>query len=131
MQRRVAIWILRAFKISPTEEIEAITGLLPIKLHLQKLAGRLQLHATSFPMNHIIWTLMDSFFGSPYNRHPSSLDSFTKWQRANIKGHLVNLTTDHMDCFLFSLWLILNSFWVLELLTIFQIDFLSIFSIIK
>jgi len=54
MQRRVAIWILRAFKTSPTEGIEAIAGLLPIKLHLQKLAGRLQLHATSFPMNYII-----------------------------------------------------------------------------
>ena len=78
MQRRAAIWILGAFKISPTEEIEAIAGLLPIKLHLQKLAGRSQLYATSLPMNHIIQTLMDSLFGSPYIRHPSSLDSFTE-----------------------------------------------------
>ena len=33
---------------------------------------------------------MDSSFSSPYNRHPFFLDYFTKWQRANIKGHLVD-----------------------------------------
>ena len=90
MKRRAAIWILGVFKTSPTEGIEAIIGLLPIKLHLQKLAGRSQLCTTSLLMNHIIRTLMDSSFGSPYNQYPSSLDSFTKQQRANIKGHFVN-----------------------------------------
>jgi len=43
MQRRVAIWILGAFKTSPSYGIEAIAGLIPIKLHLQKLGGRSQL----------------------------------------------------------------------------------------
>jgi len=66
MQRRAAIWILGVFKTSPTEEIEAISGLLPIKLHLQKLTGRSQLHTTSLPINHIIQTLIDSSFDSPY-----------------------------------------------------------------
>jgi len=40
MQRRVAIWILEAFKTSPHKGIEAIAGLISIKLHLQKLRGR-------------------------------------------------------------------------------------------
>ena len=43
IQRRVAIWILGVFKTSPSEGIEAITGLIPIKLHLQKLRSRAQL----------------------------------------------------------------------------------------
>ena len=43
IQRRAAIWILEAFKTSLTEGIEIITGLIPIKLHLQKLRGRSQL----------------------------------------------------------------------------------------
>jgi len=43
MQRRAAIWILGAFKTSPSEGLEAIAGLIPIKSHLQKLAGRFQL----------------------------------------------------------------------------------------
>jgi len=34
MQRRAAIWILEAFKTSPLYGIEAIAGLIPIKLHL-------------------------------------------------------------------------------------------------
>jgi len=43
MQRRAVIWILGAFKTSPSYGIEAIAGLVPIKLHLQKLGGRSQL----------------------------------------------------------------------------------------
>ena len=34
MQRRAAIWILGAFKTSSLYGIEAIAGLIPIKLHL-------------------------------------------------------------------------------------------------
>ena len=50
----------------------------------------MQLHVTFLPINHIIWTLMDSSFSSPYNWHSSSLNSFIEWQRVNIKGHLVD-----------------------------------------
>jgi len=38
MQRRATIWILGAFKTSPTEDIKAIAEIIPIKFHLQKLA---------------------------------------------------------------------------------------------
>ena len=34
MQRRATIWILGAFKTSPTEGIKAIAGIIPIKFHL-------------------------------------------------------------------------------------------------
>jgi len=40
MQRRAALWITGAFHTSPSEGIEAIAGLIPIMLHLQKLNGR-------------------------------------------------------------------------------------------
>jgi len=40
MQRRAAIWILGVFKTFPSYGIEVIAGLIPIKLHLQKLRGR-------------------------------------------------------------------------------------------
>jgi len=43
MQRRAAIWILETFKTSPTKGIKAIAGIIPIKFHLQKLAGRSQI----------------------------------------------------------------------------------------
>ena len=40
MQQRVALWISGAFRISPTLEIEAISRLIPIHLHLKKLYRR-------------------------------------------------------------------------------------------
>jgi hypothetical protein len=38
MQRRAALWITSTFCTSPTTAIEAISGLMPIHLHLSKLA---------------------------------------------------------------------------------------------
>ena len=67
MQRRAAIWILGAFKTSLVESIEVIVGLIPIKLHLQKLIGRSQLCPLALLYNHLIQSLMDS---------PSSLPKY-------------------------------------------------------
>jgi len=90
MQRRAAIWILGAFKTSPTEGVKALVGLIPIKLHVQKLGGRSQLRPISLPPNHIICSLMDSPFSSHNYQHPSSLSSFTDYQKTKIKGHLAD-----------------------------------------
>ena len=59
MQRKAAIWILGAFKMSLSEDIEAIVGLIPIKLHLQKLVGRSQLCTLALPpitLYACLWT---------------------------------------------------------------------------
>jgi len=58
IQRRVALWILEAFCTSPSAGIKAITSLLPIHLHLQKLNGRFHLRAHSLPTNHVIKLLL-------------------------------------------------------------------------
>ena len=90
MQRRVAIWILGTFKTSPTEDIEALIGLISIKLHITKLGERSQLCAMSLSPNHIIWSLIDSPFGSDKHHYPSSLRCFTEQQKTKIKGHLID-----------------------------------------
>ena len=59
MQRRVAIWILGAFKTFLSSEVKAITGLIPINLHLKKLSGRSQLWVHSLLLNHILHSLME------------------------------------------------------------------------
>ena len=59
MQRRATIWILGAFRTSPTSGIEAIAGLIPIKFHLHKLTSRSQLCSTALPKNHLIKTLIE------------------------------------------------------------------------
>ena len=90
IQRRAAIWILSAFKMSPLEGIKAIAGFIPIKLHLQKLVGRSQLCMLALLPNHIICSLMDSPFNLPKYHHSVFLKSLISRQRLNVKGHLVD-----------------------------------------
>ena len=59
MQRRATIWILGAFKTSPTEGIKAIAGIIPLKFHLQKLTRRSQIQPFVLSTNHIMRDLMD------------------------------------------------------------------------
>jgi len=49
MQRKAALWILGAFRTSPTGGIEALAGLIPIHLHLKKLVKRSCLRAATLP----------------------------------------------------------------------------------
>ena len=87
MQRRAAVWILGAFKTSPTEELEAIAGLIPIKLYLQKLASRSQLRSAALPKNHIIKTLIEDVSTKPF---PHLINTLTDRQKNSIKGHLID-----------------------------------------
>ena len=73
MQRRATIWILGAFKTLPTEGLEAIAGLIPIKLHLHKLASRSQLRSVALPENYLIKTLMDDPLNTCYKPPPIRL----------------------------------------------------------
>ena len=91
IQRRAAIWILEAFKTSPTLSIEAITGLILIKLHLQKLSRRSQLRVHSLLPNHLIQSLIDSSNSESSSQHPSSLNFLTSHQRSLIKSHVVDM----------------------------------------
>jgi len=77
MQRRAAIWILGTFKTSPTEGIETIAEIIPIKFHLQKLARRSQILPFALPTNHIIRNLMDDSPNSFMKPNPHSVRSLT------------------------------------------------------
>jgi len=78
LQRRVATWILGAFKTSPSYGIEAIAGLISIYLHLQKLSSRSQLRGHTLPTNHIIRLLLDNSPNHPSPPHDLSLSTLTK-----------------------------------------------------
>ena len=90
MQRRATIWILGTFKTSPSEDLKAITGLVPIKSHLQKLVGRSQLHSAALPANHLIRTFMDNLSNSHANSSPHSINLLTNRQKTIAKGYLIN-----------------------------------------
>ena len=99
MQQRAAIWILGAFWTSLFFEVEAITGLIPINLHLCKLSGQAQLRAHSLPHNHILYVLLESKPSYDHTSHPLSLDSLTHCQRENIKGTIVNMDNRFNEVF--------------------------------
>jgi len=90
MQRRAAIWILGAFKTSLSEGIEAITGIIPIRFHLQKITRRLLICPFKFPTNHILRNLMDDLPPLPSIPNPHSISSLTNHQRTIAKGHLID-----------------------------------------
>ena len=90
MQRRVAIWILGAFKTSPSEGIEAIARIIPIRFHLQKITKRLQMRPFKLPSNHILRNLMDDSPPLSTSQNPHSIGSLTKCQVSAIKGHLID-----------------------------------------
>ena len=90
MQRRATIWILGAFKMSPSKGIKAIVGIIPIKFHLQKLAERSLIYSFKLLANHIIRNLMND---SPHQSKESNLHTvslLTNRQKNIAKGHLIN-----------------------------------------
>ena len=77
MQRRAAIWILGAFKMSPLEGIEAIVGIIPIKFHLQKLTKHSLICSFKLLEKHIIRNLMNDSPRCNITSNPYAIGSLT------------------------------------------------------
>jgi len=99
MQRRAAIWILGAFKTSPTEGTEAIAGLTPIKFHLQKIAKRSLIQPFKLPENHIIKNLLVNDPPSTKTTNSHNIGSLTNRQRSLTKGFIVDSNTKSYGIF--------------------------------
>ena len=99
IQRRVVLWILGAFKMSLSYSIEAIAGLIPIKLHLQKLGSRSQLHSYKLPPSHLVCSLIDLSFSTSSNLKANAFDSLTNQQCSLVKGHLIDMANRSNECF--------------------------------
>ena len=71
----------------PTEGLEAITGLIPIKSYLHKLMGKSQLCSASLPENYLIKNLIDDPLNIHLNTH-SHYYSVRMWTdfRVRISG---------------------------------------------
>ena len=90
MQRRATIWILGAFKMSLSEEIKALVGIIPIKFHLQKLANHSLIRLFKLPENHIIKNLMDDSSHHTNISNPHTIGSLTNCQRNIVKGYIID-----------------------------------------
>jgi len=99
MQHKAVFWILGAFHTSPTGGIEALAGLIPIHLHLKKLAKRFCLRAAILPSQHALLSLLSACNSKGTHPHPQSLALLTDAQSAQLRSpfldteaSLLNLT---------------------------------------
>ena len=84
--KRAVLWITGAFRTSPSEGIEAITGLIPITLYLRKLNGRHHLRYASIPPSHAINFLLDSQHAKNQAPHKTTTSKLTAKQQTNLKS---------------------------------------------
>jgi len=107
MQRRVALWILRAFHTSFSLGIEAITGLISIHLYLQKLSGRSQLRVYSLLSNHIIKLLLEIRSSNDNEPHWLLLENLMPRQWTIIKSLIADMDNNFNKVFfLFLLFIV-------------------------
>ena len=102
MQRKAALWILGAFRTSPTGGIEALAGLIPIHLHLKKLVKRSCLRAATLPSQHALMSLLSAKHSKGTPPHPQSLALLNDIQYARLKGPLLDTEAsllNHTECF--------------------------------
>lgn len=69
MQCHVAVWITGVFRMSPTGRVQAIAGLLPIHLHLQKLKARSVFHTATLLDTHPTCSLLSEKYFKTADPH--------------------------------------------------------------
>jgi len=69
MQRKAVLWIVEAFHILLTADIEAITSLISIHLYIHKLNSRFHLRAYSLTANYIINSMIEARSMNHMNYH--------------------------------------------------------------
>jgi len=90
MQHKAALWILGAFRTSPTGGIEALAGLIPIHLYLKKLAKRLCLRAATLPSQYALLSLLSARNSKGAYPHLQSLAFLTDAQSAQLRSPLLD-----------------------------------------
>jgi len=91
MQWRVTLWISGAFHTLPTADIEAISSLIPIHLHLKKLYSRFHLRGFSLLSNHIIKSIINTDRPNDHTKHCLSLNSLISKQISCLSSPLINM----------------------------------------
>jgi len=91
MQHRAALWIIEAFYTSPLERIEAIIGLVPITLHLQKLNGHYYFHYISIPPSHTINSLLDLQYRKDQPSHRFLMSNFIPKQQTKLTSPIKDI----------------------------------------
>jgi len=90
MQYKAALWILGTFYTSLTSEIEALAGLIPIHLHLKKLAKQSCFRTAMLSSQHVLLFFLSAHNSKSAQPHPQSLALLTDTQSAQLRSPLLD-----------------------------------------
>ena len=90
MQCKAALWILSAFCTSPTGEIKALAGLIPIHLYFKKLVKQSYLRTATLLLQHALISLLSAKHSKSAPPHPQFLALLNDIQCACLKGPLLD-----------------------------------------
>lgn len=89
----------------PTTDIEAISGLIPIHLHLKKLYSRFHFRESLLPLNHIVKSIINTDKSNDHTKHCLFLNSLTPKQVSHLNSPLINIDNRYNEFLLsFSLF---------------------------
>ncbi|KAJ8075959.1 hypothetical protein PM082_021591 [Marasmius tenuissimus] len=91
MQCKAAIWVTGAFRTSPTGGVEALAGLIPIHIHLRKLAIRADYRVATLLSTHPTRSLLRGAQVKDATPHPKSLATLTEAVRKKVKGTVMEI----------------------------------------
>jgi len=91
MQRKAAIWITGAFSTFPTGEVESPAGLIPVHLHLQKMAGRANYQAATLSDSHPLQSILGQDHHRGAQAHPCAISKMSEAFKQKVKGTVMEI----------------------------------------
>jgi len=91
MQRKAGLWITGAFSTSPTGGIESLAGLIPVHLHLQKMAGRANFRAATLSDTHPLRSILSQVHHKGAQPHPCAISQMSEAFKRKVKGTVMEI----------------------------------------
>jgi len=91
MQRKAGLWITRAFTTSPTGGIESLAGLIPVHLHLQKMAGRANFWVATLSDTHPLRSILSQDYHKGTQPHPCAISQMSEAFKQKVKGTVMEI----------------------------------------
>jgi len=85
MQRKAACWIIGAFRTAPTVGVEALAGLPPVRLHLQKLSKRAIFRTATLSDTHPLRSILKAEFRKGASPHYGSATHLSAKRMEQVK----------------------------------------------
>jgi len=91
MQQKAGLWITGAFSTSPTGGIEALAGLIPVHLHLQKMAGRANFRPATLSDTDPLRSILSQDHHKGVQPHPCAISQMSEAFKRKVKGTVMEI----------------------------------------